>query len=196
MRYEIINNLIKSKGYKSYLEIGVQNGVCFSHIECENKVGVDPAANVPVDYRMTSDMFFKHNKDKFDCIFIDGLHTFEQSLKDFYNAWECLNEGGAIVFHDTNPDNKEYAKSFKDGGVWCGDVYRTIVRLYTVGYEFHTYPEDHGVTVVTGVGDIKEPLPFTDTYEWFDANRAKVLNFVSDKCDTCGCEKCLCYIGK
>lgn len=26
-RYDVINNLIKGKGYKSYLEIGVQNGV-------------------------------------------------------------------------------------------------------------------------------------------------------------------------
>ena len=134
-RFDIINNLIKEKGYKSYLEIGVQNGVCFENIVCEKKIGVDPRANVPVDYKMTSDAFFAQNKERFDCIFIDGLHTFEQSLKDFYNAWEVLNKGGAVVFHDTNPDNKEYAKSFKDGGQWCGDVYRTIVRLYSVGFE-------------------------------------------------------------
>ena len=55
------------------------------------------------------------------------------------------------------PDNKEYAKSFKDGGQWCGDVYRTIVRLYSVGFEYHTFPDDHGVTIVTGVSDIKSP---------------------------------------
>ena len=96
---------------------------------------------------MTSDAFFAQNKERFDCIFIDGLHTFEQSLKDFYNAWEVLNKGGAVVFHDTNPDNKEYAKSFKDGGQWCGDVYRTIVRLYSVGSEYHTFPDDRGAKV-------------------------------------------------
>jgi len=177
-RYQIINNLIKEKGYKSYLEIGVQNGICFSNIECESKTGVDPNANVEVDYKLTSDEFFMQNKLKFDCIFIDGLHTFEQSLKDFYNSWECLNEGGAIVFHDTNPRNKEYALSFNQGGKWCGDVYRTIIRLWSVGFEFHTYADDNGVTIVTGVGAIKEPLKFTDTYEWFDKNRSEVLKFV------------------
>lgn len=175
-RFDIINNLIKEKGYKSYLEIGVQNGVCFENIVCEKKIGVDPRANVPVDYKMTSDAFFAQNKERFDCIFIDGLHTFEQSLKDFYNAWEVLNKGGAVVFHDTNPDNKEYAKSFKDGGQWCGDVYRTIVRLYSVGFEYHTFPDDNGVTIVTGVSDIKTSRYFEDTYEWFDKNRSEVLH--------------------
>ena len=56
-RFDIINNLIKEKGYKSYLEIGVQNRVCFENIVCEKKIGVDPRANVPVDYKMTSDAF-------------------------------------------------------------------------------------------------------------------------------------------
>ena len=37
-RFDIINNLIKEKGYKSYLEIGVQNGVCFENIVCEKKI--------------------------------------------------------------------------------------------------------------------------------------------------------------
>ena len=79
-RFDIINNLIKEKGYKPYLEIGVQNGVCFENIACEKKIGVDPRANVPVDCKMTSDAFFAQNKERFDCILIDGLHTFEQSL--------------------------------------------------------------------------------------------------------------------
>ena len=177
-RFEVIQSLIDKHGYKSYLEIGVQNGVNWGNITCEKKVGVDPNANVPVDFKMTSDVFFAHNKETFDIIFIDGLHTFEQSIVDFYNAWDVLNEGGCVVFHDTNPDNKTYAKSFKDGGQWCGDVYRTIIRLYSLGFEYHTYPDDHGVTVVTGVGDIKEPLPFKDSYEWFDDNRAQILKFV------------------
>ena len=36
-RYDIINRIIKAKGYKSYLEIGVQGGVCFQNVECQNK---------------------------------------------------------------------------------------------------------------------------------------------------------------
>ena len=119
-RFDIINNLIKEKGYKSHLEIGVQNGVCFENIVCEKKIGVDPRANVPVDYKMTSEAFFAQNKERFDCIFIDGLHTFEQSLKDFYNAWEVLNIGGAVVFHVTIPiaiKNTQRVSKTADSGV-------------------------------------------------------------------------------
>ena len=51
---------------------------------------------------------------------IDGLHTFEQSLKDFYNAWEVLNKGGAVVFHDTIPriiKNTQRVSKTADSGV-------------------------------------------------------------------------------
>ncbi len=41
-RYEIINILIARRGYKSYLEIGVDQGDCFNKVKCEKKVGVDP----------------------------------------------------------------------------------------------------------------------------------------------------------
>ena len=92
------------------------------------------------------------------------------------NYEKIISPIGAVVFHDTNPDNKEYAKRFKDGGQWCGDVYRTIVRLYSVGFEYHTFPDDHGVTIVTGVSDIKTSRYFEDTYEWFDKNRTEVLH--------------------
>ena len=65
--------------------------------------------------------FLLKNKERFDCIFIDGLHTFEQSLKDFYNAWEVLNKGGAVVFHDTNPvtikDTQRVSKTADSGVV-------------------------------------------------------------------------------
>ena len=30
---------------------------------------------------MTSDSFFSTNQKNFDCIFIDGLHTYEQAKK-------------------------------------------------------------------------------------------------------------------
>ena len=42
------------------------------------------------------------------------------------------------------PDNKEYAKSFKDGGQWCGDVYRT-----------NTYDwENKKINIKFGINDI------------------------------------------
>ena len=47
----------------------------------KKKIGVDPVSGG--NLRMTSDHFFKENKEKFDLIFIDGLHVMSKSLKIF-----------------------------------------------------------------------------------------------------------------
>lgn len=38
---------------------------------------------------------------RFDVVFIDGLHLFDAVLLDFFYADKLLNTGGYIVFHDT-----------------------------------------------------------------------------------------------
>ena len=38
---DIMNYLINSYNYKSYLEIGIQNGYTFTAVKCEYKIGVD-----------------------------------------------------------------------------------------------------------------------------------------------------------
>ena len=54
-------NHINKQNYKSYLEIGCDNDENFSRISIENKIGVDPSKGGTL--RMTSDEFFKINKD-------------------------------------------------------------------------------------------------------------------------------------
>ena len=78
-RYDIIKKIIEKKKYSSYLEIGCFEDETFNKINIDKKVGVDP--NSGGNVRLTSDNFFKINKDTFDIIFIDGLHTFEQVKK-------------------------------------------------------------------------------------------------------------------
>ena len=71
-RVEILQKIIDTKNYKSYLEIGTFKNEVFDRIKCEKKIGVDPVMQGTI--RKTSDDFFLNNKDKFDIIFIDGLH--------------------------------------------------------------------------------------------------------------------------
>ena len=77
-RTDIIQLLIDKIKAKSYLEIGVSGGENFQTIRCENKVGVDPELTSPATIFLTSDEFFKQNKDTFDVIFVDGLHHADQ----------------------------------------------------------------------------------------------------------------------
>lgn len=142
-RTDVLNKLIDTYGYVDYLEIGTQTREQnFNKIKAKNKFCVDPDNNAKPDFKGTSDEFFKQNKKTFDLIFIDGLHTAAQSMKDFENAIECLNEGGAIVFHDSYPDNLEYTKP-----IWCGDVFKTVLALKHF-YQVITVIDDHGVSIV------------------------------------------------
>ena len=97
-RLDVIQNLIKKYNLKKYLEIGCDQNEVFSQVKIENKIGVDHVSGGT--HRMTSDKFFISNKEKFDLIFGDGLHRYEQVRNDIINSLKCLNEKGIILFHD------------------------------------------------------------------------------------------------
>ena len=100
-RTEIIQKIINLKKYSKYLEVGCDKNENFSKIMIEYKVGVDPLKGGTV--RKTSDEFFKSNNEKFDLIFLDGLHTYEQTLKDIDNAIQIIEDEGIILVHDCLP---------------------------------------------------------------------------------------------
>lgn len=127
-RLELISLLIKELAYTSYLEIGIGVFDTFNHIECQLKVGVDPA-NVEATHHMTSDNFFANNTQKFDLIFIDGLHQSDQVDKDIHNALNCINKGGTIVVHDCNPFLEEHQTYFQTTVAWTGDVWKSFTKF-------------------------------------------------------------------
>ena len=126
-RWDLIDYLIKKNNYTDYLEIGCDQNQLFSKIKIKNKVGVDPFSGGNV--RKTSDQFFLENNEKFDIIFIDGLHEYKQVKKDILNSTDCLNKGGIILVHDCMPDSlgKQAVPRYKMQ--WNGDVWKAIVDL-------------------------------------------------------------------
>ena len=130
-RIDIINYLIKKNNYKTYLEIGVQNGISFRAIELpiENKVGVDPDLNSRATIYMTSDEFFAQNDKKFDIVFVDGLHECDAVYRDIKNSLAILNEGGIIVCHDCNPLTREAQQVPRIQKLWNGDCWKALVGV-------------------------------------------------------------------
>lgn len=136
---------------QDYLEIGVQFGFTFSSVTVKNKTGVDPRLMFNpklapgVELRsQTSDDFFSSLSPptRYDLIFIDGLHTFEQTARDFVNALRHLKPRGVIVVDDVLPNSE--AKALPDrkeslerqkletgevDGEWFGDVWKLTVAL-------------------------------------------------------------------
>lgn len=188
MRSDIINNLIKKNDYKTYLEIGVntpdQPGYNWDNIQIELKHGVDPA--VDTTFKMTSDEFFeKHIKMKYDIIFVDGLHIFEQSYKDIINSLQWLNDDGTIVVHDCNPTKEITQRRERASDVWHGDVWKAILKLRVENpnIEIFTVDTDEGCAVIRkghqNLLPIQENKEGMYAFNFFDKNRTNILNLIS-----------------
>jgi hypothetical protein len=175
LRSEVNQRLLSHFTEACYLEIGVDQGASFKEIRAFKKVGVDPkfafdykneAADPGVEFHeVTSDIYFttiKKSSELFDVIFIDGLHTYDQCLRDLLNAISSLKPGGYIVVDDVIPSS--YAASLPDlelmrryisainstDGSWMGDVYRVVlfVQSFMPLFSYATVTENHGQMVI------------------------------------------------
>ena len=179
-RTDIIQLLINKINAKSYLEIGVSSGENFEKIKCEKKVGVDPELSSPATIFLKSDDFFLQNKDKFDIIFVDGLHHADQVLRDINNSLDILNDGGYIVCHDMNPEKEEHQIVPFQGGTWNGDCWKAFVQLRQERDDLEMYivNTDYGCGIITKGNQnllvINEEINFKN----FDRNRKKWLNLI------------------
>jgi hypothetical protein len=188
-REQIISHFVGLYDQPRYLEIGVQNGITFDHVTAPVKVAVDPeflfdpeAARAKPNnagatyHQVTSDAYFGDIQSPgtlFDVIFIDGLHSFDQTLRDLLNAILCLAPGGLILLDDVMPPS--YAASLPTlaeniafraaRGIkpidWMGDVYKLIffLRDYLRGFSYATLEENHGQAVLWREGRPTPPAP-------------------------------------
>ena len=146
-RIEIIQNIINKQNYQNYLEIGCDKNENFSKIKIKNKIGVDPLQGGTI--RKTSDEFFNSNTEKFDIIFLDGLHTYEQTIKDINNSLKFIKSSGVIVIHDCLPKKIWNQIVPRIYGHWNGDVWKAIVHSRTYqNADTYTCIADHGLGLI------------------------------------------------
>ena len=146
-RLEIVQNIINKKNYNSYLEIGTFKDELFGFVKCKNKIGVDPVWGGNV--KKTSDNFFAENTQKFDLIFIDGLHHYEQVKKDIINSIKFLNKGGIILMHDCMPKDYFYQAVPRCQYDWNGDTWKAFLE-FRIKDDLDTYCcyADQGIGVI------------------------------------------------
>ncbi len=129
---------------KFYVEIGVSKGVSISMAgPSTDAVGVDPMPqitrrlppNISI-FAETSDAFFaayearaQFAKRKIDMAFIDGLHLFEQALRDFINVEKRAAANGLIALHDCIPFDDIAAGRDYHAPYWVGDVWKCLAIL-------------------------------------------------------------------
>jgi len=159
-RSELINRLAKANEADSYLEIGVENGITFSEVKVKSKHAVDiafkcnPSEMGGTFSEMPSNDFFAtlEPQSKFDLIFLDGLHTFEQSLLDLLNSTKFLSQKGIMIVDNVFPS--DYLASLSSHKLaidlknkmndsnrnWMGDVYKSIAfaEIFLPEFDFAT----------------------------------------------------------
>lgn len=146
--------LAQQLGCSSYLEIGVSTGATLLALTMAERVGVDP--NFQFDWQKqdgrdgvqlhacSSDAFFASlpSEKRFDLIFVDGLHTYEQAYRDILHALCHSHDRSVIVIDDTMPSdvfstlrshqaciNARRAFTNDVDASWHGDVFKVLPLL-------------------------------------------------------------------
>lgn len=165
----------------SIVEIGVYEGASLTLAQPPTIViGVDPAATMLTPPH-TETHIFAEPSDRFFALgrahtllggrpisigFIDGLHLFEQALRDFIGLEALCGPESLIVMHDTVPldeptQTRERETGFHTGDVWklvlCLKQYRPDLDIFTIA----TAPT--GLTVVQGLDPSSSVL--ADVYD-------------------------------
>jgi hypothetical protein len=154
--YEALSKIHKLKNPSLYLEIGVRNGESLqnslSNVKC---IAIDPAYNMTFPYnhntifnKVTSDEYFngdlyekQSENKKIDLAFIDGMHLFENVLRDFINVEKRSSNSGTILLHDCLPPDEISASRERQTSVWTGDVWKLVPIL-------KAYRKDLKITVI------------------------------------------------
>ena len=149
-RTALLNFIISchhKKNKCNYLEIGCASNMNFDAICLTNKIGVDP--DIGGTLRLTSDEFFKNNNSTFDLIFLDGLHTYQQTKKDLINSINILNKGGIIVLDDFIPRDWKEHFTPRVQTFWNGDIWKIAFELAeSQGISYRLITIDGGQCVI------------------------------------------------
>lgn len=159
-RSEVVQLFLDQFESPSYLEIGVARGETFHAVAAARKVAVDPLFQFDVlkhetrtirFHSVPSDTYFgeiAQPEDRFDVIYIDGLHTAEQTLRDLINAQHFLKAEGVIIIDDVWPSS--FVAAIRDldqhklvreclneqSPAWMGDVFKLLYFIDTFMQQF------------------------------------------------------------
>ena len=127
-----------------YLEIGVSDGRSPDLARPPTRaIGVDPSPTATQVltaethiFAETSDAFFASRRleqllgeQRVALGFIDGLHLFEQALKDFAHLERYCGRDSVILMHDVVPLDEASQERTCSTKLWMGDVWKTVACL-------------------------------------------------------------------
>jgi len=153
------------------------------HVNCQLKATTFPGS---------SDVLINYNKEKFDIIFIDGIHTEQQTLKDIQNASNCISKEGLIIIHDCMPPDAWHQRDqedFKEGENWNGAVWKAVLRIFNCATGKCTLLDtDWGCGIIDMANNqvplckpIPEKIQYEVHYQWLLEYRKSVSAYMRDQ---------------
>jgi len=151
-------SLLKKPKPWIYAEFGIRNGDTFNlvaplfekayavdHVDCLTPIQHN--ANLIWFHGSTTEFINNLSDEKFDLVFIDADHSYEQSMKDFAGVFPFVKDNGIIVLHDSYPPNEAHTGE----GSACGDVWKTAWEIRTQWKnvcEIVTIPAEFGFSII------------------------------------------------
>jgi hypothetical protein len=194
-----LNELARLLGARRYLEVGVSFGHTFRDIGVAERTGVDPdfafdtSAVIDASTRLVariSDDFFAAEPflPYYDIVYIDGLHVFEQVVRDLSNTLLRTNHRSVVMLDDTMPSDvfsalpdheaalRLRAESGNGDRSWHGDVFKTVFYIHDFlpGLNYRTMIDSgHGQTLVWRACNLRRRPLFGNLEKisrltWFD----------------------------
>ena len=166
---------------KIVLEIGVFDGASLAKVPPPGiAIGIDPKPKLlfPLKTEVhlfpeTSDDFFARGAAEavlagrlVDIGFVDGLHLYEQSLRDFINLERFCGPRSVILLHDTVPLDEATQSRTCDTQFHTGDVWKTVLCLKHYRPDLNIFTiaaPPTGLTVVAGLNPSSRTL--ADRYD-------------------------------
>lgn len=169
-KWGIVNYLIDKYKYKYYLEISTPTTGCQydlvkrtditkeilyylgNPIQTDHKRTDIDNTLICIDYELG---LKKLLRSKYDIIFVDPYHSFEQSKKDIETAYNLLDDNGIIVIHDCCPETelitspKMVSGTYVEGS-WFGLTYKAFIDFNQNNPMVQTYVVecDHGCGII------------------------------------------------
>jgi hypothetical protein len=208
--YQVLNWIHRILEPANYLEIGVYKGYSLTQVlPGTPSIGVDPSPTIETEldqetriYELTSDDFFaRYDPDELlggpvQLAFIDGLHLFEQVLRDFINVERHSTTDTVVLLHDCLPldqvtASREPTTDFHSGDVWKAALVLRRVRPELEMVTVRTAPT--GLCLVRGLDsanrrleeELSQVVPtYTDLgYEYYLAHQQEMPDEIENSPD-------------
>jgi Methyltransferase domain len=141
--YQVLRWIHRILEPANYLEIGVYKGHSLAQVRPGTPtIGIDPDPGIEVEldpairiYELESDEFFARSEPgellggPVALAFIDGLHLFEQVLRDFSNVERHSSTDTVVLLHDCLPLDQVTASREATTAFYSGDVWKAALVL-------------------------------------------------------------------